>query len=122
MDAPPPVEKRIALDLARHGLLVAPAVVLVAGLFGGIDGAASATRNMGCVPSRSSSHQPNAANSTGMAANSNAWASASPKPRLRCRASAQRLSRCPSAPGCAVTPRAPLAPRPPLELVNVITM
>jgi hypothetical protein len=38
----PPVERRIALDLARHGLLVAPAIVLVAGVVRGIDGAASA--------------------------------------------------------------------------------
>ncbi|HYU40133.1 MAG TPA: ATP synthase subunit I [Acidimicrobiia bacterium] len=42
MDAPPPVEKRIAADLARHGLLIAPAVVLVAGAIRGVDGAASA--------------------------------------------------------------------------------
>jgi hypothetical protein len=40
--ATPPVERRIALDLARHGLLVAPAIVLVAGLVRGVDGAASA--------------------------------------------------------------------------------
>jgi hypothetical protein len=38
----PPVERRIALDIGRHGLLVAPAIVLVAGLVRGIDGAASA--------------------------------------------------------------------------------
>ena len=50
MDAPLPVEKRIALDLARHGLLVAPAVVVAAGLFGGVDGAASAALGLGvCV-------------------------------------------------------------------------
>ncbi len=50
MDAPPPVEKRIALDLARHGLLVAPVVVVAAGLFGGVDGAASAALGLGvCV-------------------------------------------------------------------------
>jgi hypothetical protein len=42
VDAPPPVEKRIAVDLARHGLLIAPAVVLVAGAIRGVDGAASA--------------------------------------------------------------------------------
>jgi hypothetical protein len=42
VDAPPPVEKRIAADLARHGLLIAPAVVLVAGAIRGVDGAASA--------------------------------------------------------------------------------
>ena len=50
MDAPPPVEKRIALDLARHGLLVAPGVVVVAGLVRGVDGAASAALGLGvCV-------------------------------------------------------------------------
>ena len=47
MDAAPPVEKRIALDLARHGLLIAPAVVLVAGLLRGVDGAASAALGLG---------------------------------------------------------------------------
>jgi hypothetical protein len=43
VDAAPPVERRIAVDLARHGLLVAPAVILVAGALRGVDGAASAT-------------------------------------------------------------------------------
>ena len=47
MDAPPPVEKRIALDLARHGLLVAPAVVVVAGMLRGVDGAVSAALGLG---------------------------------------------------------------------------
>lgn len=42
MDAAPPVERRIATDLARHGLMVAPVIVLVAGVFRGVDGAASA--------------------------------------------------------------------------------
>jgi ATP synthase I chain len=42
VDAAPPVEKRIAIDLVRHGLLIAPAVVLIAGLIRGVDGAASA--------------------------------------------------------------------------------
>lgn len=42
MDAAPPVEKRIAVDLVRHGLLIAPVVVLIAGLIRGVDGAASA--------------------------------------------------------------------------------
>src|SRR6266536_1091893 len=77
--------------------------------------AASTTVKIGLVPSRSSSHQPNAANSTGMAANSNACASASPKPRLSSRRSAQRFSRCPSAPGCTATTTL-------FELVNIITM
>jgi hypothetical protein len=45
----PPVERRIALDLARHGLLVAPAIVLVAGLVRGIDGAASAALGLGLL-------------------------------------------------------------------------
>ena len=43
MDATPPVEKRLAFDLARHGLLVAPLIVLVAGLLRGVDGALSAS-------------------------------------------------------------------------------
>jgi len=42
VDATPQVERSIALDLARHALYVAPAVVLVAGLVRGVDGAASA--------------------------------------------------------------------------------
>jgi hypothetical protein len=49
VDAAPPVERRIAVDLARHGLLVAPAVVLVAGLFRGVDGAASAALGLAVV-------------------------------------------------------------------------
>jgi len=40
--ATPPVERSIALDLARRALIIAPAVVLVAGLVRGVDGAASA--------------------------------------------------------------------------------
>lgn len=52
MDAPtavatPPVERSIALDLARRALLIAPAVVLVAGLVRGVDGAASAGLGIG---------------------------------------------------------------------------
>ena len=42
MDTAPPVERQLALDLARHGLYAAPAVMLVAGLARGTDGAASA--------------------------------------------------------------------------------
>jgi len=49
VDSPPPVERRIAVDLARHGLLVAPAIVLLAGIFGGVDGAASAALGLGVV-------------------------------------------------------------------------
>jgi hypothetical protein len=40
--ATPPVERSIALDLARRALIIAPAVVLVAGVLRGVDGAASA--------------------------------------------------------------------------------
>ena len=42
MDATPAVEKRLALDLLLHGAYVAPAIILVAGLLRGVDGAASA--------------------------------------------------------------------------------
>jgi hypothetical protein len=49
VDAAPPVERRIAVDLARHGLLVAPAVILVAGLLRGVDGAASAALGLTVV-------------------------------------------------------------------------
>jgi hypothetical protein len=45
--ATPPVERSIALDLARRALIVAPAVVLVAGLVRGVDGAASAALGVG---------------------------------------------------------------------------
>jgi hypothetical protein len=49
VDPAPPVERRIAVDLARHGLLVAPVIVLVAGLFRGVDGAASAALGLAVV-------------------------------------------------------------------------
>lgn len=49
MDPPPPVERRIATDLARHGLMVAPAIVVVAGLLRGVDGAASAALGLGVL-------------------------------------------------------------------------
>jgi hypothetical protein len=49
VDPAPPVERRIATDLARHGLMVAPAIVLVAGLLRGIDGAASAALGLGVL-------------------------------------------------------------------------
>jgi len=42
VDATPAVEKRLALDLLLHGAYVAPAIILVAGLLRGVDGAASA--------------------------------------------------------------------------------
>jgi hypothetical protein len=47
--AQPQVEREIALDLVRHGLMVAPVVVLVAGLIRGLDGAASAAIALGIV-------------------------------------------------------------------------
>jgi hypothetical protein len=52
VDAPsatvtPPVERSIALDLARHGLYLAPAIVAVAWLLRGPDGAASAALGVG---------------------------------------------------------------------------
>jgi hypothetical protein len=43
------VEREVALDLARHGLYIAPAVVLVAGLWRGYDGAAAAALGIGVV-------------------------------------------------------------------------
>ena len=49
MDAAPAVERRIATDLVRHGLMVAPAIVLVAGLLRGVDGAASAALGLGVL-------------------------------------------------------------------------
>jgi hypothetical protein len=49
VDPAPPVERRIAVDLARHGLLVAPVIVLVAGLLRGVDGAASAALGLAVV-------------------------------------------------------------------------
>jgi hypothetical protein len=42
VDAQPQVERDIALDLVKHGLLLAPVVILVAGLVSGWDGTASA--------------------------------------------------------------------------------
>ena len=42
MDAPQPVERDIARDLVKHGLLLAPVVVLIAGIVSGWDGTASA--------------------------------------------------------------------------------
>src|SRR5215218_1929558 len=84
---------------------------------------ARATSSAGEIPSRSSSHHPNAANSTGIAANSKAWASASPNPRFMACRSAQGILLRPSEPGCAVTTHSPHSrPDPPPGLVNVITM
>jgi hypothetical protein len=42
VDAIPAVERDIAVDMVKRGLLVSPAVVLVAGLIRGVDGAVSA--------------------------------------------------------------------------------
>ena len=42
MEAPQPVERDIARDLVKHGLLLAPVVILIAGIVSGWDGTASA--------------------------------------------------------------------------------
>ena len=42
MEATPQVERDIALDLVKHGLLIAPVILLVAGLVSGWEGVASA--------------------------------------------------------------------------------
>ncbi len=49
MDAQPPVERDIAFDLVKHGLLAAPVIVLVAGLVSRWDGAISAAIALGIV-------------------------------------------------------------------------
>lgn len=49
MEAQPQVERDIALDLVKHGLLLAPVVVLVAGIVSGWDGTASAAIAFGIV-------------------------------------------------------------------------
>jgi hypothetical protein len=45
----PPVERQIATDLVRRGVLVAPAILVVAGLAWGGDGVASAAYALGLV-------------------------------------------------------------------------
>jgi len=45
----PAVEVRIARDLARHGLLIAPVAATTAAVFGGVDGAASALLGVAVV-------------------------------------------------------------------------
>ena len=45
----PLVEREVALDIVRRGLLVAPVIVLVAGFVRGWDGAASAAIALGIV-------------------------------------------------------------------------
>jgi ATP synthase protein I len=42
VDAPPAVERDIALDMVKRGLLVSPAVVALAGVVRGVDGLVSA--------------------------------------------------------------------------------
>jgi len=49
VEAHPQVERDIALDLVKHGLLIAPVVILVAGLVSGWDGTASAAIALGIV-------------------------------------------------------------------------
>ena len=49
MEAQPQVERDIALDLVKHGLLLAPVVILVAGLVSGWDGTVSAAIALGIV-------------------------------------------------------------------------
>jgi hypothetical protein len=49
VEAQPQVERDIALDLVKHGLLLAPVVILVAGLVSGWDGTASAAIALGIV-------------------------------------------------------------------------
>ena len=49
MDAQPAVERDIALDIVKHGLIITPVVVLVAGLVSGWDGAASAAIGLAIV-------------------------------------------------------------------------
>jgi hypothetical protein len=49
VEAQPQVERDIALDLVKHGLLIAPVVILVAGLVSGWDGTISAAIALGIV-------------------------------------------------------------------------
>jgi len=49
VDAQPPVEREVALDIVRHGVVIAPLVVLACGLLRGWDGAASAAIAVGIV-------------------------------------------------------------------------
>jgi hypothetical protein len=49
VDAIPAVERDIALDLVKRGLLVSPVVVLVAGLISGFEGAIGAALGIGIV-------------------------------------------------------------------------
>ncbi len=49
MDTTPAIERDIAVDMVKRGLLVSPLVVLVVGLFRGWEGAASAAIALGIV-------------------------------------------------------------------------
>jgi len=49
VDAPPPVERDIAFDMVKHGLMLAPVVILIAGLVSGWDCTASAAIAFGIV-------------------------------------------------------------------------
>jgi ATP synthase I chain len=49
VDATPAVERDIAIDMVKRGLLVSPAVILVAGLVRGLDGAAGAAVGLAIV-------------------------------------------------------------------------
>jgi hypothetical protein len=49
VDTIPAVERDIALDLVKRGLLVSPVVVLVAGLIQGVEGAIGAALGLGIV-------------------------------------------------------------------------
>ena len=49
MDPQPAVERDIALDMVKHGLILAPVVVIIAGLVSGWEGAASAAIAFGIV-------------------------------------------------------------------------
>jgi hypothetical protein len=49
VDPQPAVERDIALDLVKHGMLLAPVVILVAGLVSGRDGTYSAPIAFGIV-------------------------------------------------------------------------
>ena len=49
VDEVPQVERQVALDLAKHGAIIAPAVILVSGLIAGWDGVLSAAIALGIV-------------------------------------------------------------------------
>ncbi len=49
MDPQPAVERDIARDIARHGLIVAPLVIVAAGLLRGLNGSTSAAMGLALV-------------------------------------------------------------------------